>query len=650
MPKYNRNSIRMAILLPLGAFVLRVIRLDYKPLWWDEGRNVFFANLDWQSAANVAVRSGDVNPPVYRMLLSAWMSTVSPSPLTIRLLSVFFGVLTVAVIYRFAVEIFNRRVGTITGVLSACAPAFIYYSQEAKGYTLMVLAVVWSSWVWYRLHSSTLNKQQSLWWSASIATFMGAGSHYFYFLFVFTQIVWTAAWCWLPDGNKRTTPNTKHLVKWIAVQTLGVTPILIYSWHSIIALMAGFKGSLSGGLPFHIPSLDDLARWGATTMLESSNPYRHVSLFLGEFFHENIIGPNSMSNLRLVIGSTVLVAIYMGLRRYSSKVFPKKNLVMWVFIPSILSLIFSFMFSYYYARFLIFVLPAIFLLIASGLQSLWKSGRVLFFATGLALLVVWTGYLSSYYTDPGDIDEDWRGLVDYLAQAHRPGDLVVHTYDWMQGYIHVYTESNDDFDYFYVAGLNTKSLASMSVARERLWLLDYENTPFSYGNWPGAWMREHYALAGTHTFGNSSISAFVHPDNLGNVDRSVRFTNGIEMNWVPVEYKRNSGDAVAVELVFGAPTKRLDAYQIFLHLLDSEGKLIAGNDIGPYNNLRPTVTWSAGEIVHSPHALLLPFDIVAGEYELHAGMYSIETGMRLLTENGKESVRLGLVEIPQKKF
>ena len=113
----------MAILLPLGAFVLRTIRLDYKPLWWDEGRNVFFANLDWQSAANVAVRSGDVNPPVYRMLLSAWMSTVGPSPFTIRLLSVFFGVLTVAVIYRFAVEIFNRRVGTITGCLLYTSPS-----------------------------------------------------------------------------------------------------------------------------------------------------------------------------------------------------------------------------------------------------------------------------------------------------------------------------------------------------------------------------------------------------------------------------------------------------------------------------------------------------------------------------------------------
>jgi hypothetical protein len=189
----------------------------------------------------------------------------------------------------------------------------------------------------------------------------------------------------------------------------------------------------------------------------------------------------------------------------------------------------------------------------------------------------------------------------------------------------------------------------MAATRERLWLLDHRNTPFSYGNWPGAWMREHYALADTHIFGNASISVFVQPSYLGNVDSSVRFSNGIEMTWVPVEFKRNSGDAVVVELVFGAPDSRVDAYQIFLHLLDSEGKLIVGNDIGPYNNLRPTVTWSAGETVNSPHALLLPFDIVAGEYELHAGMYSIETGTRLLTTGGKESIKIGLVEIPYKK-
>ena len=162
-------------------------------------------------------------------------------------------------------------------------------------------------------------------------------------------------------------------------------------------------------------------------------------------------------------------------------------------------------------------------------------------------------------------------------------------------------------------------------------------------------MREHYALAGTHIFGNASISSFVKPDYLEGVEMSVSFSNGIEMSWVPVELQRKSGDAVAVELVFVAPSARTDAYQIFLHLLDSEGKLIVGNDIGPYNNLRPTVTWVAGETVNSLHALLLPNDVLAGEYELHVGMYSIETGVRLLTIGGNESVRLGLIEIPHKK-
>ncbi len=649
MPKYNSYSIRTAILLPLVTFVLRVIRLDYRPLWWDEGRNIFFANLDWQSAANVAVRSGDVNPPVYRMLLSAWMSIVSPSPFTIRLLSVFFGLLTVAVIYRFALEIFNRRVGTITGVLSAFAPAFIYYSQEAKGYALMVLAVVLSSWIWHRLHSSALDKQKHLWWSASIVALIGAGSHYFYFLFVFTQMVWTAVWSWLPDRNKRRTSNIKYLGKWIAVQMFGVIPVLVYSWHSIVVLMYGYKGSVSVGLPFDLPSLDDLARWGATTTLELSNPYRQAGLFFRDFFLENIIGPNSAPNLRLMIGATVLVAVYISLKKYSSPTFPKKNLLMWVFVPSILSLMFSFVFSYYYARFLIFVLPAILLLIASGLQLLWERGKVLCFVIVLALSVVWTGHLSSYYTNPGDTTEDWRELVVYLDKTHRPGDLIVHTYDWMQGYIHAYTETNGAFDYFYVAGLDAKTLASTAVTRERLWLLDYENTPFSYGNWPGAWMREHYALAGTSMFGKASISTFVQPDYLGSVETSVSFSNGIEMSWTPVEVQKKAGDAVAIELFFVAPNSRIDAYQIFLHLLDREGKLIAGNDIGPYNNLRPTVTWGAGDKVNSPHALLLPYDIVTGEYELHAGMYSITTGTRLSTMGGKESVRLGLVEIPHKK-
>jgi len=288
------------------------------------------------------------------------------------------------------------------------------------------------------------------------------------------------------------------------------------------------------------------------------------------------------------------------------------------------------------------------LLVSVGLQSLWHKGRLLLVLSGSILIFAWTGVLSGHYEDRGDTDEDWRDLVEYFDQIHRPGDLVVHTYDWMQGYIRAYMQLDEGVDYFYLAGSNVESLEFVTKQRERIWLLDYQTTPFSYGNWPGAWMREHYALADTQMFGKASITAFVKPNDLGNVDKGVLFSNGIEMSWRATDFYVKSGDSVAIKLVFGAPNVAVvDAYQIFLHLLDGEGRLITGNDMGPFNNLRPTVTWFFGEKIDSPHGLLLPDDIVAGQYELHAGMYSQENGSRLLTSDGKDSIRVALVKVLQ---
>ncbi|MGB8646394.1 MAG: hypothetical protein WCF84_14240, partial [Anaerolineae bacterium] len=45
------------------ALVLRLIRLDFQPLWWDEGYSVFFATRDFLTMlARTAV---DIHPPLY---------------------------------------------------------------------------------------------------------------------------------------------------------------------------------------------------------------------------------------------------------------------------------------------------------------------------------------------------------------------------------------------------------------------------------------------------------------------------------------------------------------------------------------------------------------------------------------------------------
>jgi hypothetical protein len=117
------------------------------------------------------------------------------------------------------------------------------------------------------------------------------------------------------------------------------------------------------------------------------------------------------------------------------------------------------------------------------------------------------------------------------------------------------------------------------------------------------------------------------------------------MHWHAFETKATPGDALSVELIWIAPSASLEAYQIFLHLVDADDRLWAGRDGGPMNDLRPTISWLHGETVRSVHALLLPLELPSGQYNLRAGMYDLESGVRLQTESGADSVRLGNVQV-----
>ncbi|MCJ7667563.1 MAG: phospholipid carrier-dependent glycosyltransferase, partial [Anaerolineae bacterium] len=87
-------------------------------------------------------------------------------------------------------------------------------------------------------------------------------------------------------------------------------------------------------------------------------------------------------------------------------------------------------------------------------------------------------------------------------------------------------------------------------------------------------------------------------------------------------------------------------YTVFVHLLDSTGRVLSQRDSQPQNGFRPTSTWTAGEEVADYHGLPLPADIPAGEYWLEVGLYEAATGKRLLTETRQEDrILLGPIRI-----
>jgi hypothetical protein len=89
------------------------------------------------------------------------------------------------------------------------------------------------------------------------------------------------------------------------------------------------------------------------------------------------------------------------------------------------------------------------------------------------------------------------------------------------------------------------------------------------------------------------------------------------------------GDSLHLELLWQAvQTPPLD-YTVFVHLLDTAGDLVVGNDTQPVNNNYPTTIWSPAERILDTHTLPLPPDLQPGRYRLAVGLYYQPSGQRL---------------------
>ena len=113
----------------------------------------------------------------------------------------------------------------------------------------------------------------------------------------------------------------------------------------------------------------------------------------------------------------------------------------------------------------------------------------------------------------------------------------------------------------------------------------------------------------------------------------------------------NSGDTVAVHLVWLAREPMEESYKVFIHVLDDQGKLLAQADSRPQRYAGNTNRWIPGQVVYDRFEVLLPPDTPAGRYQVRVGLYNEADGQRLpvLDAGGKpvdDQVLLGDLVIP----
>lgn len=115
------------------GLVLRLIGLT-KGIWLDE----FYSIARISQGDFIANLRGQDHPPLYFIFLKLWYLVNTSEPF-LRLFSVIWGVGTIIVVIKW-IEGYSPRAGIISGLCCAVMPALLRFSQEIRGYSLLLFA------------------------------------------------------------------------------------------------------------------------------------------------------------------------------------------------------------------------------------------------------------------------------------------------------------------------------------------------------------------------------------------------------------------------------------------------------------------------------------------------------------------------------
>ncbi|PJF20646.1 MAG: hypothetical protein CUN56_15120, partial [Phototrophicales bacterium] len=98
------------------------------------------------------------HPPLYYLSANIWGTVFSYDSYIMRILSLFWGILAVAVFYRFATDIGGTPTAFFASSLLATSTLFLFYTHEMREYSALMF---WVMLVWM-LYSRAIRRRTSL--------------------------------------------------------------------------------------------------------------------------------------------------------------------------------------------------------------------------------------------------------------------------------------------------------------------------------------------------------------------------------------------------------------------------------------------------------------------------------------------------------
>ncbi|MCL4398151.1 glycosyltransferase family 39 protein [Patescibacteria group bacterium] len=370
------------LLIVLFSVLISSFSLYSQSIRLDESQSI------WVSTKSVRdilyLQSQDVNPPLYNLLLHFWVQVFGTSLDATRTLSLIFFLLTLGAIYILFKEASNTRIAFLTVALFALSPFVLWYSNETRTYTLFTLVTTINN-IYYLQFLRTRGQTGKLGFvlSAVIGTF----THYFFFFVLLTQFLYAII------------RHRNLFLKFFGL--LFLTGFGFLPWAVYV-----FINGLAAATQPVIPT--------PTTF----NIFETLISFLFGFQNPVVTG--------VLVSFWPLIVLFM-LLVFTNR--PQLNhareidyFMLLSFLPIILTFLLSFIRPIFLARYLIFVLPTLFFLLAWALEN-FPAGLSRLFTTILLVIMVGLLLVQNFSVNT-PVKEDYQQVSNFLDQNAAPQDII----------------------------------------------------------------------------------------------------------------------------------------------------------------------------------------------------------------------------------
>ena len=639
------------LLLILGGFAIRLYRLGFQSIWYDEAVSLLLAHKS--IPALTAHTAGDIHPPLYYYLLHLWIRLAGDSEFAACFLSLWFGVLLIALTYHLGCRLFDRRVALYSALLVATSPYNIWYSQELRMYTLGASIGLLA------LEATLIGLEHPRsfkpWAMYAVLAAMGLYTLY-YFAFLLVALNAFLIWKWLRD--RRNFPFSP----WLLAQVMAL--FLYLPWLGI-----AFRQATNPPVP----------PWRSFTPLGEVIVLSWTALSFGQSVEPKYVWPF------LLISAWVYVkGLCEGARGAKAALTPLERatlLATYTLGPLAIIHIFSYITPLYHPRYLFVYSPPFYIVLAAGLCSLGKMelfsqrAKALHFNLSyvvLAILLAVSGWsVYRFHFDPHYASDDHRGAVAFLEQRLRPGDAVLINagyvyptilyyyrgpigwrgrlvnYEPMEAEGPVFLQSgsiggapslgwgNPRSDFYPTTEEETASaLEKVFAHHPRVWVYRCYDTVVDPEGFIRRWLDEHGLKFEDRLFAGESnlrVQGYLTKRSYTpSVEVGVPIGDRIELagfDGFPTQVE--AGGTVDVALYWRALKQLDEDYKVSLGLFGDAGSAWAQADEQPLGSAYPASQWPPGVVLYHPMRLRIPVGTPPGDYSLELTVYSPRTALPL---------------------